>query len=1340
MISISSLVIEDMIARFEAGQSARPVYFYCTRSAAEPERSNPHAVLASILRQLSCVQPDAPILSLVIEKYKRQGEGFTSNGLDLDESLDLIIRLLEDYSMTTIIVDALDECDPQMRQSLLDAFEHILKESVGLVKIFVSSRNDQDIVCTLRDYPNMDISSDKNTGDIKAYVKAETMKFVKSGQLLRNSRAKGEMTASIIEQVCGGADGMFRWASLQLDVLRALKRDEDIRARLGRLPPKLEQLYLEVYNNLISDQGAVSRAIIDNALKWLLCAKEEFPASEFLVAVAANLEASEGDISVNDLLDLCNNFVIYDDYLDVFRFAHLSVREFLEQRPEFAKISCYSLAAECCLLQIIASSKCPASKNLMSDEHLLRLRGTPNSTEWSSSEDFLEYANRFWIDYCQSIPLSNSSDDSKFGRIFRFFFSDKLESALPLNAWVQWYCSRVLSEWHDSAAALKLQALLITSSDSLSRSLFVATYFDFSDILASCIKHRGLGDDTKDQGLLLAAMAAQHETFDIISQNREDWALTEPLLFHAVRASDKERLGWLLDKAPDTMITHRVFTAVAEDRNDENMAILLDRYPDLTITERTLQVAVETISLENFRLLVARAAKPVITSNMLLTSLHTRSSSSKPVAAFVEKIELLLDKTGEFSLTPTVMGLAAYLSYEHVIEVMLEKGGAGNITEEVMVRAVGGGRQSFQCMLHHGGKVTDTVLDEAASTGDVGVWQVLLEQGYGSSINSKRLKLAATKNVRENVHGGAVLSVLLEHVDDTTLANEIAGLIHEVARNGRNGPIKQLLDHAEDVEISQDMLLAAVLNRSGDLLGRVQLFLERSSGAQITEEMLVIAASDGDHGFELIQMLLEREGEIEISKYVLMAAAWNQRQEDKIIQLLLEQNSATELTKDVLICAAQYSSPDIVLELLERCEAKVPTGRLLQAAAANWRYDGKIVKLLLARAKITELPEAVFIEAVATGTDVLLVLEEIFGRINVTESLMAKCIQKATLDTVEFLLSRFGPAQITEEIFICALRNSSDDSEGVQCCVAENSMHIPITTEILVSAAQYVEPDLFRFLWNRGRQSSVPENLINAAVGDSKTFEFLLREANYFEIGIATLTAIVANRYTCDDIFDLLLEQGLQADTTEGVPETLLKNGGIKVKCSSPTQLQLSKRTKVTEDMFRIAANCGNKNILEKLAKFCKLDRTPEKWLDIARLYNAAKSEDVELLQTLLRRRVDSDVAGPDGVTPLVAAVEAVAAVPSRHEEVVQMLLSAGALPDGGPNLKFPPLCHAVDWGHYEIVKILVSAGASLDFKDDEGQTPEMLAKSQGHILIFRYLEQSRIEQEGRREGTPSSE
>ena len=1333
---ISSLVIEDMIARFEAGQSGLPVYFYCTRSAAEPERSNPDAVLASVLRQLSCVQPDAPILSPVIEKYKSQGEGFSSSGLDLDDSRDLIIRLIEDYSMTTIVVDALDECDPLMRQSLLDAFEQILKESLGLVKIFVSSRNDQDIVCTLREYPNMDISSDKNTADIKAYVKTETMKLVKSGQLLRNSRAKDRMATSIIEQISDGADGMFRWASLQLDVLRALKRDEDIRARLGKLPPKLEELYLEVYNNLKSAQDEIGRSIIDNTLKWLLCAKEELHASEFLVAVAANLDTSEGNISVDSLLDLCNNFVLHDEVQDVFRFAHLSVREFLEKRPEFAEASCNSLAAECCLLQIIASSSCPNTEHLISDAHLLRLRQNLNYSGNSFHASFLEYANKSWMKYCQSIPLGDRLADPRFARILRFFFSDMVGYGSPLNAWVQWYCNRVL-RIEDSSASWELQKTLTSCSEFVFRSFFVAAYYGFSEIVTFCVTDRRLGDEEKDQGLLLAAISAQHQSFDIISQNREEWAMTEQLLFHAVRAVDKGRLAWLLDKSPATMITNRVFAAVAEDWDDGKMTILLNKYPDILVTERMLEDAIENVSLSNFEMLIARAAKPVLTANMFVIPAGWKPQPSKPIAAYTEKIMMLLYSMGESNLTPHLIARAVSSSDKRIIEVMVERGGVSNITEEVVVIAAQTDRNIFRLVLQKGGKVTDTVLDSMASSCDVPAWQVLLEQGYEFSINVERLKLAA----RNYGHGEAVLRLLLERADNTALADEMAGLIREVARGGQTECIKIMLDHAKDVEISQDMLLAAILGSGVDGPDRAKMFLDRSSEVQISEDMLIVAASDVD-GLELTQMLLERGSEVEISEYVLMAAACNRGPGYYIMQLLLERDISVNITEDILISAVKFSRPDLVIDLMERSKAKADTDCILEAAVSNPDHGAELVRLLVAREKVTDFPEAAFIQAVGSisGMDVILVFEEIFGRIKLTENLMGKCVQKATSETIEFLLSRVDPVHMTEEVWTCALKNDSTylaDLEKVNRAVAEKSLHIYITIEILVLAARHVGLDLFRFLWGRGRRSSVPEDLTNAAAENWRNgyglMEFLLHEADSVEVGEATLIAIMANRSWVHYNFGLLLEKGLEADTTDGVPETLLINGGIRVKCSSSKPLRISKGMKMTEEVFRIAACVGSEALLDTLSRFCELENIPRKWLDVARLYRAAELGDDVLLKVLLGRGVDPNVASPDGRTPLVAAAE------WNNEIAVPMLLSAGALPDGGPNLKRSPLCRAAKYGWFEMAKILVNGGASLDFKDEKGRTPSMIAKSNGRIFVFKYLEQCKKKQERRGREASSS-
>jgi len=110
--------------------------------------------------------------------------------------------------LTMIVIDALDECDPERLPDLLEALETILRESSSLVKVFVSSRNDQGIVCHLQNYPSLEISSDRNRDDIERFVKAETKKLVRQKKLLRSSQAKEEMEELIVEMVIDGANGM----------------------------------------------------------------------------------------------------------------------------------------------------------------------------------------------------------------------------------------------------------------------------------------------------------------------------------------------------------------------------------------------------------------------------------------------------------------------------------------------------------------------------------------------------------------------------------------------------------------------------------------------------------------------------------------------------------------------------------------------------------------------------------------------------------------------------------------------------------------------------------------------------------------------------------------------------------------------------------------------------------------------------------------------------------------------------------------------------------------------------------------------------------------------------
>jgi hypothetical protein len=208
--AIRSIVIEDTIRAFYAGQSPPPVFFYCSRNTAEPGRSNPEVIIASIARQLSSLQPQYPLLRPAITNYlKKEAEGFASGALRINESCALIIQLVEHYPLTTIVIDALDECNPEKRADLLETLETILRDSSHLVKIFVSSRDDQDIVCHLKDYPNLEIASSRNMDDIVSFVKSETRVLITKKKLLRFSSNKDELEEVIVNQVTQRASGMY---------------------------------------------------------------------------------------------------------------------------------------------------------------------------------------------------------------------------------------------------------------------------------------------------------------------------------------------------------------------------------------------------------------------------------------------------------------------------------------------------------------------------------------------------------------------------------------------------------------------------------------------------------------------------------------------------------------------------------------------------------------------------------------------------------------------------------------------------------------------------------------------------------------------------------------------------------------------------------------------------------------------------------------------------------------------------------------------------------------------------------------------------------------------------
>jgi hypothetical protein len=180
-------------------------YFYCKYD--EAERHDPESILRALVKQLATISSQLPEPIVSIYKQRKAG-GFLSGPLALEESRCLIAELIRLSRQTAICIDALDECDKNARGKLLSVLTDLPRSSSKPVKIFVASRDDDDIMLRLDDYPNFDIGSRDNSSDMEQFVHAEIEKCIADKQLLRG-RVGPELKAYIISTLISRASGMY---------------------------------------------------------------------------------------------------------------------------------------------------------------------------------------------------------------------------------------------------------------------------------------------------------------------------------------------------------------------------------------------------------------------------------------------------------------------------------------------------------------------------------------------------------------------------------------------------------------------------------------------------------------------------------------------------------------------------------------------------------------------------------------------------------------------------------------------------------------------------------------------------------------------------------------------------------------------------------------------------------------------------------------------------------------------------------------------------------------------------------------------------------------------------
>ena len=128
----------------------------------------------------------------------------------------------------------------------------------------------------------------------------------------------------------------------------------DVELNLGKLPKGLKEMYSVIWSDIQAQDGN-DPTIAETALKWMICACRPLKPHELveMVSVHCFQKLNPVPINIQIILKCCHNLLVLDTELNVFRLAHLSVLEYLEEHTGFDKTGANAVAGACCLSLLV---------------------------------------------------------------------------------------------------------------------------------------------------------------------------------------------------------------------------------------------------------------------------------------------------------------------------------------------------------------------------------------------------------------------------------------------------------------------------------------------------------------------------------------------------------------------------------------------------------------------------------------------------------------------------------------------------------------------------------------------------------------------------------------------------------------------------------------------------------------------------------------------------------------------------------------------------------------------------------------------------------------------------
>lgn len=877
-----------------------------------------------------------------------------------------------------------------------------------------------------------------------------------------------------------------------------------------------------------------------DVLRLLLCAERALSSDEVLEAVAPNQQGHKIFSNPMDVVRMSRSLVVLDQSSEEFRFAHLSVREFLEQHPDFSiEMSQYG-AAQMCLGYVIRAS---------------RLQKRSGSGKFGESPSVRQsYATLYWPRHCKKAGSLRNSGGLK--ALMTTLLLEAEDDKTVFSSWnhdirshleIFYYESRELLKEHRQSASYPACPLFL-----------VCTYGfeEFIEPMMSSIDSNDFLYRRNVDGLTFLETCAYNGHLDLTKQLLT-WATTNcdvdslwatSLLARAARGCpDLGVIEYLLNELQGYKINMNTLIAAAKNAS-RGAGILGLLFDNSTVLSHGFTSVMEVI-LENCR------------SADAIRFLHSRFSSIIPPKAML--MEILTNPDADHKM----------------VDLTVADSDPGDITEDLVVallRADSNSKEKFDILFSRNPECPTTSRTlRAATSCDAELFQYFCSRCWGPGPDEQVLVEA----MRQQQRGKATALMLIQNdveFSDWSLEkaciSPVSGLdclklLLKKPEALAFGP--ELLETVSSVyiprilplllhEFTETEITKSLLNDAfrGSSFEEIETILAQPRAFSIDETVFCTAVLHVSDPGKLANIMMQGLEQFEPSEELMINLARNPWCGSKHLQLLSSKFETLPVTHDVLKGALEsrsISAYPVIEQLFEHCPQKEVTEEHICAVA---KRDVGMLNLLLHRKGYLDnhpVSEAIIRAAIpnvregkSSAEALRLVLslriseDEESPAVSITKSLLTYAVSVSTEEAVRLLWDTFDgivPVPTMNEVITSAASNPSFEQALaiLRYTIGEidevKILQIPNEAYLAAAKNEAFEKEAYfslSMMFSLSRPEIIREDLMEAAVGNNQCapalMELLISYEPKLQITENVLIAAARNNIQGESTLRLLID------------------------------------------------------------------------------------------------------------------------------------------------------------------------------------------------------------------------